>query len=275
MGRLATISCLAGLATACLVAAPRDPFGGVTGDPDESEASDPRDTDPFSTISESAETTVAPTTSGVVPDTGTSGTGEPGSESGPETATTIGEASSSSGGAESSSTTGAEEIAMCASLNTLTACAVAGGNSLPYMDDMLCTTAAMFDNPEVYDFFVLDVSAGACVFVEVDNAGGDADVMAYVVDSTEAYYGLETDYSELDDEIDCTTTPWNDFACPSAGVTAAASGPLTIAVGQWGGTPDCTDNAPYTLWVSVDGTDIDMTEMLVLQDHVIDPLTCP
>jgi hypothetical protein len=264
------------LAAACSVGEIPDPFTGVTLDPNESEESGEQQTDSLSTISESAGNTVGPTTSGVLPGTGdTSSSGEPpGSESGAGTTTTTGAVSSSSG-EQSSSTTGAQEYGLCASSDTLTTCAMAGSSSLPFMDDLLCTTNAMFANPEVYDFFVLDVDADACVHVAVDNAGGDADVMAYVVDSNEAYYGLELDYSELDDEVPCTTTPWNGYACPSAGVTAAMGGPLTIAVAQWGNTPDCTDNAPYTLWVSVDGTDVDMADALVLQDHVIDPLACP
>ena len=273
MARWAVIACVA--VAACSAGATPNPFSGVTSDADEDEGEESTGRDTLSTISESASATAPDTTSGVLPETTGSSTDAPTSESGAGTSTGEVTSSGSSGGAESSSSTGGEQYGMCATSNTLTSCAVAGSNSMPFMDDMLCTTNAMFMNPEVYDFFVIYVASDDCVFVQVDNAGGDADVMAYVVDADEAYYGLEPDYSELDDEIDCTVTPWNGYACPRAGVVANADGPLTIAVGQWDTTPDCTDNAPYTLWVAINGTDVDMTEALVLQDHVIDPLTCP
>jgi hypothetical protein len=277
MGRLAWLGWIAALGSACAVGQQGDPFGsGVTGDPDddESEASSSNnDTDPLSTISETLETSAAPTTSGLVSDTdAASSSSGNGSESGEGTSSSSGESSSSSGG---SSSTGPEEIAMCASSDTLTSCGVAGGSSLPFNDDMLCTSDMKWVTPEVFDLFVVDVSAGSCVSVTVDNAGGNADIMAYVVDTNEAYYGLEEDYSELDDEMECSVTPWNDYACPSQGVTAASAGQLTIGVGQWGGAPDCTDNAPYTLWVAIDGEDVDMSEALVLDDYVVEPLACP
>jgi hypothetical protein len=278
MGRLARFGWIAVLSSACAVGGPpSDPFGsGVTGDAEDDdgeEVSTTNDTDPLSTISETLESSATlGTTSGVVPETGSSGSS--GGESGEATSSSTGEGSSSSSG-EGSSSTGEEEVAMCASSNTLDSCPVAGSSSMPFTEDMLCTTDMAFMNPEVYDFFVVDVSAGSCVSVTVDNEGGDADVMAYVVDANEAYYGLEPDYSELDDEIPCSTTPWNGFACPSAGVSAAAAGSITIAVGQWDTEPDCTDNAPYTLWVAIDGEDIDMSDALVLDDYVVDPLACP
>lgn len=272
MSRWGGIACVACL-VACSTGVPPNPFGGVTGgvDDDESDTSgDPNTT--LSTISESA--TTPSMTTGTSLDTGeSSSSGAP--VGGSDTGTTGGEVGGSSSGGESSSSTGDEPVAMCASSNTLEGCAVAGSNSRPFMQTMLCTTDTTFSNPEVYDFFVIDVASDDCVFVQVDNTGGNGDVMAYVVDANEAYFGLEDDYTELDDEIACTAEPWNGFACPRAGVSANASGRLTIAVGQWGNTPDCTDNAPYTLWVAVNGTDLDMSDALVLDDHVVDPLTCP
>ena len=278
MGRLARLGWIAALGSACAVGSPGDPFGsGVTGnveDDDDAEASSGNnDTDPLSTISETLETSASPTTSGVVSDTdvSSSSTGN-GTESGDGTSGSGGESSSSS---EGSSSTGTEEVAMCASSNTLSSCAVGGDSSMPFEDDMLCTSDGRWTTPEVFDLFVVDVAAGSCVSVTVDNAGGNADAMAYVVDANEAYYGIEADYSELDDEIECSATPWNDFACPSAGVTAASAGTLTIAVGQWGGPPDCTDNAPYTLWVAIDGEDVDISDALALDDYAVEPLACP
>lgn len=279
MGRLAWLGWIAALASACAVGTQGDPFGGgVTGNPQDDDdaevSSSTNDTDPLSTISETLETSAAPTTSGVVSDTdaSSSSTGN-GSESGEGTSSSGGDTSSSSG--DGSSSTGAEEVAMCASSDTLSACPVGGSNSQPYTGEMQCTSDMTYTNPEVYDMFVVDVSAGQCVSVSVDNTGGNADIMAYVVDASEAYYGLEADYTELDDEMACSVTPWNGYACPSQGVTAASAGTITIAVGQWGLTPDCTNDAPYTLSVAIDGEDVDLSDALALDDYVVDPLACP
>ena len=191
--------------------------------------------------------------------------------------------SSSSGVAEesSSSTTGVGTYEYCPMNNTLSACATPGSNSEPYIGLLDCVQDDTLSTPDSWDFFVIDnVSDGDCVYVEADNVDdfgiGDGDITALVVDAEGNYYGLEPDWTELDDETTCTNEPHNGFDCPSAGVAVAADGPVVVGVAQWlPTTSGCTEPSPYTLWVAVNGSDVDLSGGPELDDLVVDPFTCP
>jgi hypothetical protein len=97
-----------------------------------------------------------------------------------------------------------------------------------------------------------------------------------VIDANGNYYGLEPLYTELDDETSCTNVPWNTYDCPRAGVAVNANGPVVVGVAQWGTTGlGCTEPSPYTLWVAVNGSDVDLSAGPDLDDFVVDPFMCP
>ena len=87
-----------------------------------------------------------------------------------------------------------------------------------------------------------------------------ADLLAAVIDADGMRYGLNAEYSQLDDEAECSVTPWFDGAqCPEASVTAESDGELIVAVAQWGGV-GCTPESPYTLNVAINGVDVDLSQ---------------
>ena len=106
----------------------------------------------------------------------------------------------------------------------------------------------------MWDVYTVSVVAGDCVHLSVDNGTGAGDLLAFVTDAGGAVYGLQQDFTQLDDEMDCTTTPGSgDYGCPNASVTASADGDFLIAVAQWGWENCVTDQ--YTLNVAVNGVD--------------------
>ena len=104
-----------------------------------------------------------------------------------------------------------------------------------------------------WDLYAVVVLPGDCVWISADNAGtGAADLLALALDDLGAVYGLQSDYSQLDDEASCATSPWNGFGCPEAAVTPYVFGNLTIGVAQWGG--GCAAGmSDYQLSVTVNG----------------------
>jgi hypothetical protein len=109
-----------------------------------------------------------------------------------------------------------------------------------------------------WDWFELTVAAGDCVDILVDNDALAADPLAFAEDAGGINYGLRPNFSELDDEADCTTEPFNGFGCPWAAIVPSVSGTMSIAVAQWGG--GCQSNAGYTLHVQVNGADVTPTQ---------------
>ncbi|MFH2005461.1 MAG: hypothetical protein ABI333_02630 [bacterium] len=124
-----------------------------------------------------------------------------------------------------------------------------------------------------WDLWSITVAADDCVDVHVDNGSGAADLLAYVLDASGMMYGVAHDFSQLDDEWDCSTPPWSGLGCPSASILAGASGELTIAVAQWDVVPEIgvcqTGPSAYTLYLAVNG--VDATPLLVADDTDASP----
>ena len=110
-----------------------------------------------------------------------------------------------------------------------------------------------------WDVYEVMVSEGDCVDVMADNGAGAADLLAYVEDDSGRFFGLQPDYSQLDDEATCSVTPWDGFACPARSLTASAATPMRIGVAQWAG--GCADNAEYVLHVAVNGVEVAPTQI--------------
>ena len=123
-----------------------------------------------------------------------------------------------------------------------------------------------------WDIYEFPVTAGDCIDIHTDNSStGAADLLAFAVDADgSTVYGLAADYSQLDDEWSCSTTPWNNFGCASQGLVAKTTGTFTVMVTQWA-DPGCSDGSGYTLYTAVNGAEATPTQ--VADD--VDPFAAP
>ncbi len=145
--------------------------------------------------------------------------------------------------------------------DSLDTCTTVGSTSIPMAGTLTCATET--GTSIEWDWYHVAVIAGDCVYIFADNGVGAADLLALAVDPDgETSYGLTDDYSQLDDERDCSTDTWAGFECPEASVVAESDGDMVIMIGQWAGdgtTPGmdtCNDGmSEYTLYVAVNGTD--------------------
>jgi len=124
-----------------------------------------------------------------------------------------------------------------------------------------------------WDWYTVNVQAGDCIDIVADNGSGAADLVALAKDADGlTSYGLAEDFTQLDDELTCTQTPWSDWGCPASTVEALTTGPFQIFVAQWyeetgiePGVDTCvTGSAAYTLFVAVNG---DATTPALVQDN--------
>lgn len=113
-----------------------------------------------------------------------------------------------------------------------------------------------------WDWYALEVGAGDCLDIVVDNGAGGADVVAFAQDADGVTsYGLAEDFSQLDDELECAQVPWSGWACPAAALEAQTAGTFHIYVAQWyeeSGTEPGVDTcvaglSSYTLFVAING----------------------
>jgi hypothetical protein len=116
-----------------------------------------------------------------------------------------------------------------------------------------------------WDWYTLEVQAGDCVDIVVDNGAGSADLVALARDADGVTaYGLAADHTQLDDEMACVSDPYSNWGCPAATVTAETTGAFRIFVAQWyeeTGTEPGVDTcalgpSDYTLNVAVNGVDV-------------------
>jgi len=155
----------------------------------------------------------------------------------------------------------------------LQTCAQTGMLGMGYTDTLTCLSEV---GELQFDFYLIEnLVAGDCVHIVADNVdptsgSGDADLFAYAFDKQGTSYGRLQDHSTFEDEYTCTNEPWNDlFNCPEASLEMAFDGALTVGVAQWAGNPTiatCSNNAPYTLYVAVNGQDTDLSGGPALQD---------
>ncbi len=131
-----------------------------------------------------------------------------------------------------------------------------------YRDSLECNDSGAY----YWDVYLLEVEAGDCVDIHADNGSGQADLLAFATDEDGEFYGMEADYSELDDDVDCTREPWLEgTGCPSARLTAERDGVFYVGVAQWGGS-GCTDGAAYTLYLGVNGRAVNPEGYLYEED---------
>jgi hypothetical protein len=146
---------------------------------------------------------------------------------------------------------------------SMAVCEALGAETLPLAETLSCADEV---GQVEWDLYALQLLAGDCVHIALDNAGrGAADLFAFAQDAGNHLFGLREDYSELDDERSCSELPWSGFGCPEAAVRSSAAGEFVIAVAQWGG--GCSEGmSDYQIHLAVNGADIDPALVLVQDD---------
>lgn len=148
-------------------------------------------------------------------------------------------------------------------LNGPAGCMMPGGGTAPKGGSVPCdvTGAGFF-----FDIYEIAVADGDCVSLSVDN-----------IDPVMGATGLEAgdmmlvardpmnNPTQLDDEMLCTDPAFGEYACPSGELVAAGAGTLSIGVSQYGGA-GCPDPTPYTLEVSINGVDVDLSAVAPIFD---------
>jgi hypothetical protein len=110
-------------------------------------------------------------------------------------------------------------------------------------------------------FYALTVAEGDCVYMRADNAGSllGADVWGAIIDPT----GTNLIF---DEEVDCTVENPDGYICPEGAITMESAGTAYVMVGAYGGDAcPVDDSTPFQLWVSVNGTDIDLDNAAVCE----------
>jgi len=124
-----------------------------------------------------------------------------------------------------------------------------------------------------WDIYTLTVEAGDCIHIYADNGAGAADLLAFAWDAAGKTYGLKGDYTQLEDEGMCSVEPWYPLAaCPEASLITTESGPFNVGIAQW--PSGCSVDGPseYTLYVSVNGLDTDLSTVPTQQDTALPEL---
>jgi len=134
----------------------------------------------------------------------------------------------------------------------LSSCGTTGAGSIP-------VTGGAIADPNgaglLFDVYTVDAVAGDCIWVKGDNGAEGADMLSFVADAGQNYYGLAQDFSQLDDEWGCTTPNAAGYGCPEAAVEVMVDGPVMIGIGMW--PEEGIDAASFTLNIAVNGTDVD------------------
>jgi len=108
-----------------------------------------------------------------------------------------------------------------------------------------------------FDIYTVDAVAGDCIWIRGDNGAEGADMLAFVADSAGNYYGLASDWSQLDDEWTCSTPNEDSYGCPEASVEVIEDGAVMIGISLWANKAGTMTGADYTLNIAVNGTDVD------------------
>jgi hypothetical protein len=137
---------------------------------------------------------------------------------------------------------------------TLSLCGDVGAGSIPVAGTVVVPDP---DLGLLFDMYTIDALAGDCIWVRGDNGSEGADLLAFVADSAQNYYGIAQDFSQLDDDWDCTTPNADGYGCPDASVTVIADGPVMIGISMFNNKAENMTAADYTLNVAVNGTDVD------------------
>jgi hypothetical protein len=187
------------------------------------------------------------------------------------TATTSpGETTTSAGSSDDAAdTTTAGPVAptICDQEPTALAACATMADDMPIYGTLGCDATVEDFSVFYEDVYDVDLVAGQCLYARADNvdvAGGTmmpaADVALHVRSPSWAY-------AWQDDDLDCTDDAWTGGACPRALVTADVDGTYQVSVVQASG-PGCTDGAPYTLFVAVDG--VSLMPLVSLDDALTD-----
>jgi hypothetical protein len=139
---------------------------------------------------------------------------------------------------------------------TLSLCSDAGAGSSPVAGTVPVGSEEL--GGLQFDIYTVEAVVGDCIWIRGDNGNEGADMLAFVADSAGNYYGLEQNWTQLDDEWGCTTPNEDGFGCPEASVEVTADGPVMIGISLWANQAGTMTGADYTLNVAVNGMDVDL-----------------
>lgn len=174
-------------------------------------------------------------------------------------------ATAGSGGAGGSSGTGGGNA--CGELliteGSPAACVGSAAGSLPLEDTFTCPESGDVWPGRLY---ALDVVAGECLHLQVDNAGSPsgADMFGALVDpgGTSLLF---------DDDVSCTVEGPESDLCPTGAVTVETTGRALVVVGAFAGEgcPPST-TTPFQLVVSRDGVDQDLAGAFLCEGDLLE-----
>jgi hypothetical protein len=208
-------------------------------------------------------------TESTTPDGGATSTGG-GATSSSSTATTSSSTAATGGSGGSASVGGAGGTGGDVCPNILigdgipATCSAVGNGAQPLADTTICPAdSAQFWPAKVYE---IAVSAGDCLYMQADNVGSPmgADLFGAIVEPG----GKSNLY---DEEIACTVTNPEGYACPAGGATMEASGNAYVIVGTWEGLGcTATEATPFELVVAINGVDVDLSGGAVCAGDLLD-----
>jgi hypothetical protein len=134
---------------------------------------------------------------------------------------------------------------------TLVACA-ASMDGAPTYGTLACDATVTDFSVFYEDTFQIDLVAGQCLYARADNIG-EAGMMGGVwADVAMQLRSPSGALAWQDDDLACTDMAWNGGACPQVLFTADVDGTYELSVVQASGS-GCTNGAPYSLYVALDG----------------------
>jgi hypothetical protein len=134
-------------------------------------------------------------------------------------------------------------------------CDAKGPLALSDSNTTACTADSMTYWPA--KLYEVPVAVGDCVHIRADNVGSSAgaDLFGFILDP-----GGKS--LLFDDELACTVPNPDGYDCPEGGTTIETAGTAYVIIGAWEGA-GCppTETTPFELSVSVNDTDVAVTEL--------------
>ncbi len=173
----------------------------------------------------------------------------------------------SSGDPTDGTTTGGSVPPICDHAPTALVGCAASMDGTPSYGTLGCDATVTDFSIFYEDVYTIDLVAGQCLYARADNIG-EAGIMGGVW--ADVALQLRSPSGALawqDDEVSCSEATWNGGACPQVLLTADVDGPYELSIVQASGN-GCTNGAPYSLFVAIDG--VATAPALTLDDQLAD-----
>lgn len=217
-------------------------------DPTKSEGDDDPSTGSDSGTGDTSPTTSATTTSASASETTATTTSDDTSTS----LTTSVDDTTSTGVGTDDTTTGGELPPICDHAPTALAACAAAMDGAPTYGALACDPGVTDFSVFYEDIYQIDLTAGQCLYVRVDNIGEGGATGGPAADVALQLRSSSGAVAWQDDDIDCTDPAWTGGACPQLLLTVDTTDAYELSVVQASGA-GCTSGAPYAMYVAIDG----------------------